>query len=160
MIEDHRTILRSDIRSLSIQGRGIVVRPKNIEQLIVADLRRIELNLHDFRVTGLVAANILVARIFLVATGIPDRSRSHAFEFSKSLFHTPKTARAKCRFLRCHSKQSNVAGGDASRTSWHLKSRRRATTMLMSCVTPSPSNRLAPRLRSGCSTNAAPRSKN
>src|SRR5439155_907330 len=39
MIENHRAILRSNIRTLAIQRRGIVVRPKNVKQFVIGDLR-------------------------------------------------------------------------------------------------------------------------
>src|SRR2546423_8206970 len=63
MIENHGTVLGADIRALPIQSRRIVVGPENVEELIVTDLRRVELQLNDLSVAGFIAANILVGRI-------------------------------------------------------------------------------------------------
>ena len=63
IIKNDRAILRSNVGSLSIQRRRVVIRPKNIEQFVVANLRRIELDLYDLSVAGFVGAYIFVARI-------------------------------------------------------------------------------------------------
>lgn len=103
MIENHGAILRADIGALAIQCRWIVFRPENIEQIFVTDLRGIEFHLDDFGVTGFVAANVLVSRIILFSAGIANGCSSHAGQIPESFFHTPKTACAKRRLLRCHS---------------------------------------------------------
>src|ERR1043165_114576 len=46
MIKDDRAILRSHVRPLPVHRRRIMVGPKNIQQLFVTDLGRIEINLH------------------------------------------------------------------------------------------------------------------
>src|SRR5437879_7142055 len=76
MIKDYRAILRPHIGALSIQCSRIVVRPKNIQELIVIDLRWIEFQLDDLGVSGLIAANIFVARVFFVPARIPDGRRA------------------------------------------------------------------------------------
>ena len=78
MIEDHGTILGADVRALPIQSRRIVVGPKNVEELIVTDLRRVELQLNDLSVAGLIAANIFVARIVFLPARIADGGRCDA----------------------------------------------------------------------------------
>src|SRR5207302_3444223 len=102
MIKNHRAILRAYIGTLSIQRGRIVVRPKNIEQLLVADSGSIEFHLNNLGVAGLVAANIFVARILFVPACIPYGGRAHAIKLAESLFHAPKTPRPERRFLRRH----------------------------------------------------------
>ncbi len=99
MIEDHGAILRSDVWPLVIQSGRIVVRPKNIEKFIVANLRWIEFNFDNFGVSRLVRANVLVSRVLLRSAGVTHRCRSYAFQFAKSFFYAPEAARAKCRLL-------------------------------------------------------------
>src|SRR5262249_16028064 len=147
MIKNHRAILPADVGTLAIQRRRIVVRPKNVEQLLVTDLRRIELDLDNFSLSGFVPANIFVTRIVLVAASVTDCRRCYALQSSKIFFHAPKTSRAECRFLSCHSKPSNARAYGASRTSWHLNLPQAATTMLMSCQSLPRSNKLARRCR-------------
>jgi hypothetical protein len=103
MIKNDGAILRPHIRPLSVQCRRIVIRPENVEQLIVIDLCRIELDLHDFGVTGLVGANIFIAWVPRRPAGITDRRGGNAFEFAKSFFDSPKTSRAERCFLRRHA---------------------------------------------------------
>ena len=104
MIKDHRAILRPHIGALSIQCSRIVVRPKNIQELIVIDLRWIEFQLDDLGVSGLIAANIFVARVFFVPARIPDGRRCDAFQFAEGFLHAPKTTRPERRFLHRHNK--------------------------------------------------------
>ena len=103
MVKDHGTILLSDIGTLPIQRRRIVVRPKNIKQLVVTNLRWIEFHLHDFGVAGFVRANIFIGWIILRSARVPNRYRDHAVQFSERLFHTPETTCAKGGFLRFHT---------------------------------------------------------
>ena len=75
MIENYGTVLGADIRALPIQSRRIVVGPKNVEDLIIIDLRRVELHLDDLGMAGLIAAHIFVARIVFVASRVTDSGR-------------------------------------------------------------------------------------
>jgi len=99
--------LRAYIGTLSIQRRRIVVRPENVEDLIVSYLRRIEFHLNNLGVAGLVTANIFVARILFVPACIPYGGRAHALKLAKSLFHAPKTPRPERRFLCRHKERWN-----------------------------------------------------
>ncbi len=89
--------MRADIRTLAIQRRRIVIRQENIEQLLVTDLRGIELHFDHFGVPGLVAANIFVGRVILRAAGVADRDIIHALHIAKRGLHAPETTRAKHR---------------------------------------------------------------
>ena len=103
MVKDHGTILLSDIGTLPIQRRRIVVRPKNIKQLVVPNLRWIEFHFHYFGVAGFVRANIFIGWIILRSARVPNRCRHHAFQISEGFFHTPETTCAKGSFLRLHT---------------------------------------------------------
>ena len=60
-IKDRRAILRPMVRTLAIQLRGIVRdREKDLHQLPVRDLRRIEHDLHGLRVARVAGADLLV----------------------------------------------------------------------------------------------------
>src|SRR2546427_355422 len=102
MIKNHRAVLRAYIGTLSIQRGRIVVRPENVEDLIVRYLGGIEFHSNNLGVASLVAANIFVARIFFFPPPIPYGGRAHALKFAKILFHAPKTPCPKRRFLRRH----------------------------------------------------------
>src|SRR6202023_601302 len=94
MIENNGSVLRPDVRTLSIQGCRIVVRPKNIEELVVTDLRGVELHFHHLGVAGFIRANIFVSRVLFSSTGIADGGFGHAFQSPKGFLNAPKTSRA------------------------------------------------------------------
>src|SRR5438105_15936682 len=102
MIKNHRAILRAYIGTLSIQRGRIVVRPENVEDLIVRYLGRIEFHLNNFGVAGLVAANIFVARILSVPACIPYGRRAYALKLAKSLFYAAILPRPERPCLRRH----------------------------------------------------------
>jgi hypothetical protein len=79
MIENYRPILGPYIRTLSVQRRWIVVRPENVQQLFVADLGRIILQLDHLSVSSFVSAHVLVGRVLLFTACVPDCSGSHSF---------------------------------------------------------------------------------
>jgi hypothetical protein len=103
MIKDHGTILLSNIGTLPIHRRRIVVRPENIKQLVVTDLRWIEFHFHHFGVAGFVRANIFIGWIILRSARVPNCCRDHAVQISEIFFHTPETTCAKSGFLRFHT---------------------------------------------------------
>ena len=61
MIKNHRAILRSEVRTLPIQLRRIMLREKCFEQMLITHTRRIERDLQNFRVAGSIGADIVVA---------------------------------------------------------------------------------------------------
>ena len=79
-----------------------MVRPENIEQVVVGDLRWIELYFHDFGMAGLVRAHIFVGRAVFRSACVADGRRDHTFQISKSFFHAPKTTCTKGSFVRFH----------------------------------------------------------
>ena len=66
-----------------------MIRPENIEQFLVTNDRRIELDLDHFGVAGLIAANIFVSRILRRAAGVTDRGIRHAFDL-RNVASTPQ----------------------------------------------------------------------
>src|SRR6266403_3056934 len=107
MIEDHRTILRADIRTLSIQSRRIMIRPENLQQLFVADFGRIKLYLHDLSVPRFVGADIFVGGVRLCSSGVSDCGRDYALQVAKRLLDSPEAAGPECGFLCLHWERWN-----------------------------------------------------
>src|SRR5271165_874779 len=62
-----RAILRANIGTLAVLGCRIVVRPEGVEQLVVADLRRIVIHFDDLGMTRTVRADILIGWILKLA---------------------------------------------------------------------------------------------
>src|SRR5437899_2079854 len=103
MVKNHRAILRSHIRSLSVQGCGIMVRPENIQKFAVTDLRRIEFHFHHLSMPSLIGANIFIRRILLCPACVPDSCGQNALQITKSFVHSPETACAERGFLCLHT---------------------------------------------------------
>ena len=102
MIKNHRAILRADIGALPVQGGRVMVRPENVEKLIVTDLRWIELDFHHLGVSGFVRTNIFIGGVVFCPACIPDRCGQNALQIAQSFFHSPETACSECGFLRIH----------------------------------------------------------
>src|SRR5947207_813754 len=79
VIKNYRSILLANIGALPVQRGGIMVRPEKIQKFIIAHLRRIELHFYDLRVSGFVGANILIRRILVCSSRIPDAGGQNAF---------------------------------------------------------------------------------
>ena len=103
MIKNYRSILHANVGALPVQRGRVMVRPEKIQKFVIADLRRIELHFHDLGVSGLVGANILIRRILLCSSRIPDTGGQNTFYVAESLFHSPETTRTECSFLRLHA---------------------------------------------------------
>src|SRR5579871_946814 len=103
MKEDHRSILGTDIGTLAIESGGIVRVPKDSQQLVIGDLRRIEFHLHHFGVPGLVGTDILVGRVATRAAHITDRSGCNALGLAESGLNTPKASGPESCFFHTPS---------------------------------------------------------
>src|ERR1700736_1210121 len=114
MIENNGTVLGSHIRSLPIKRSWVVVRPKNVEQLLVADFGRIELQFNNLSVPGSIGADLFVTRFFLRPTGITNRSGSYAFQITECLLDTPKAAGTERGFFCLHRVRWNDERGCAT----------------------------------------------
>src|SRR5260370_12681546 len=106
MGEDHGAILRAHVGSLAITSRGIVVLPECVEQVVVADHRRIEGYFDDFSVPGVIAAHILIRGLRHAAPRVSHLGGLHSRQLAERSFHTPKTARTE----RCLLHISIVTG--------------------------------------------------
>ena len=104
MIKNDGAILRTNIRPLPIASGRVVITPKNIEQVLVAHLRGIEFDFDHFRMTGVMAANLFVGRVFRRAARISARGRNHTLGITKQFFNTPKTSRAEQRLFDTHTR--------------------------------------------------------
>src|SRR3954463_10417307 len=72
MVENHGPILVADVRALAIQCGRVVIRPKDVEELLVTDDTGIVFDFDYLGVTGGVAANVFVSRVFGFAAGVTD----------------------------------------------------------------------------------------
>src|SRR5215471_19709483 len=61
--KDRGAVLSSDVRSLAVELRRVVLVPKDVEQLLVAHPGRVVFDLNRFRVAGFVRAHVFVSRI-------------------------------------------------------------------------------------------------
>src|SRR5205807_3187664 len=104
--EDDGSILRSHVRALPVQLRGIVVFPEDAQQILIRNLGRIVLDFHHFRVPGPSRADILIRWVLEGAAGITDRRRNDALYLPERGFHAPEAAGAKCCLL-CHHRSSS-----------------------------------------------------
>src|SRR6266700_8425721 len=101
MKENRRAVLRADVRPLPVHLRRVMRLPERIEQLFITQLRRIERNLHHFRVSRFARANILVRRLGHLSTTVAHRGIDHPRNALKCRLHSPETPRSKCCRL-CH----------------------------------------------------------
>src|SRR5207245_6193084 len=102
--ENRRAILRAEVRSLAIYLRRIVHVPERFDKRFVAHFLRIKSYLHNFRVSGLVSADILVRGIFSAAIAITDGRVHNSGNHPKLHFHSPETASGKSsEFSHRHS---------------------------------------------------------
>src|SRR5579863_2918716 len=70
--EDCRAVLGADIGALAVKRGRIVRAPEDIEQLGVADLRRVEVHQHGLGVTRGVSADVFISGIDGAPAGITD----------------------------------------------------------------------------------------
>ena len=99
MEEDRGPVLRAEIGALAVHLRGIVHLPESVEQLRIAELRRVEGDLHDLGVSGFVCTHILVRWILGVTAAITHDGVSNPRDSAKCRFDPPKASGSKsCDF--------------------------------------------------------------
>src|SRR5579871_5626771 len=101
--EDGRAILIADVGSLTIELRGIVNLPKDVQQRLVVDPLRIERNLDGFGVAGRVAADLAVRWVLDVAAGIARYGLDDARNAPESVLDAPEATGCKGCGLRAHT---------------------------------------------------------
>src|SRR6266700_100836 len=72
VIKNYRSILLANIGALPVQRGGVMVRPENIQKLVITGLRWIKFDFHHLGVSGFIGANILIRWILFGSTCIPD----------------------------------------------------------------------------------------
>ena len=97
--EDGGTVLRAPVRSLAVELRGVVVLPEDFQQVCVAHLRRIVLDLNRFGVAGAIGTNFFVGGIVGVSAGIAHAGGYYAGHLAEGGFDSPETSRCECGFF-------------------------------------------------------------
>src|SRR5262245_30372645 len=92
MVEDRRAVLLAHVRALAVRGRGIVVRPEHVQEILVFHAGRIIRDLHRLRVAGAVGAHVLVRRIRRAPSGIADLRRDDTLDLAKRGLDAPETS--------------------------------------------------------------------
>src|SRR5262249_30303859 len=98
-IENGCPILCSDVRSLAVELSRIVVAPEYCEEILVADLGGIELDLDGFGVAGGIGADLLVGGVLRSAPRIADIGPDDTFPLPERSLDTPEAACGKYGFL-------------------------------------------------------------
>src|SRR5690242_9110421 len=93
--EDRRAVLRADVRSLAVELRGIVQREELLDELLVGDLGRIEVDLHDLGVPRAPRAHLLVGRLRQRAAEVADRGPAHSGRVAELDLDAPEAAGAE-----------------------------------------------------------------
>src|SRR5882724_310066 len=98
MVEDRSAVLRAPVRALAIQLGGIVVLPKNVQQLIVGNLAGIVIYFHRFGMAGAVGADLFVSGVFSFPADVAYAGGGDAGKLAEGSFDFPETAGGKCSF--------------------------------------------------------------
>jgi len=123
--EDGGAVLRAPVRTLAVEGGGVMEGKEGVQQLLVADLRGVEVEFDDLGVAGLIGANIPVGGLGQRAALITNGHCPNAGNGREGRFDSPKTAGCKGCLLIAHAdrdarwaRQASVfcsAGGDGGR---------------------------------------------
>src|SRR5262249_52918963 len=95
MIEDTGAILRSVVTELGIRGQWVNVVPEDVQELGVANFRRIVDDLDGLSVASPTGGHFLIGGMFSMTSRIAGRGGNHAFELIERRFHAPETATRK-----------------------------------------------------------------
>src|SRR5208283_4635776 len=121
-IKNHRPILLADVVALAVQRGRIMNGEKHFQQVFVANHGRIEGDLGHLDMSGLAAANLLVARVRHVPAHVAGHYCLHSLQLIEGSFHAPEASSAEDRYL-CHcvrlrtrynSQPARVGEADAS----------------------------------------------
>src|ERR1700744_228485 len=97
--EDGRAVLAAQVEPLAVAGGRVVDVPERLEQLGVADLRRVEPHLARLGVAGAVPANLPVGRVRGVPAGVADCGPQHPGYLPERRLDAPETAGRERRTL-------------------------------------------------------------
>lgn len=99
MREHDRPVLRADVVALPVQRGRIVRREEDLEDLAIADARRIERHVDDFRVARVAFADVAIAGIARMAARVTRLHGRHAVDVEKHGLRAPEAARTEhCYF--------------------------------------------------------------
>jgi len=101
--EDGGAVLRAPVRSLAVEGGGIVQGEEGVKDLVVGDARRVEVEFDNFRVTRAVCANVFVGGPVELTALVAYSGRGDAGNRGKGGFDAPETARSECCFFSTHA---------------------------------------------------------
>src|ERR1700733_13347564 len=90
MVEDRRAVLAAEIEALAVAGGRIVDLPERLEQLLVADLARVEPHLDRLGVAGAVPADLPIGRVRHMPAGIADCGLPHPVDLAGSGLAAPE----------------------------------------------------------------------
>lgn len=93
MKKDRRAVLSPDIGPLLVERRRIMCREEDVEQIVERDDLRVELDLYDFRMSAVAAANLLVSRVGRLTAAV---ARLHCRDAAQLLEHRFDTPEATC----------------------------------------------------------------
>src|SRR5205823_11939399 len=99
--EDRRPVLVADVPALAVLLGRVVVLPEGAQQLVVADLVGVELDLDRLGMTGRVRADLLVGGIVSVAACVSDGRGDDAGQSPERRLYAPEATGRECGFL-CH----------------------------------------------------------
>src|SRR5258708_20469200 len=104
--EDRRAVLRADVRSLAIRGRGIVILPEDPQQVLVGGALGVVLHLHRLPLAGAAGPHVLIGGVRHAAPRVSDRGRQHAGHGAERRLDSPEAARRKRRRVLVHGCRS------------------------------------------------------
>ena len=97
VVKDGRAILGPHVGTLAVQRRRIVHPEKDLQQVAVADHRRVERHLHDLGMAGPTGADRLVRRVGHGAPGVARNDTLDALQAPEDRVEAPKAAAGESR---------------------------------------------------------------
>src|SRR5690349_4503079 len=97
MVEDRRAVLAAEIEALAVAGGRIVDPPERLEQLVVADLSRVEPHFDRLGVAGAVPADPLVAGVRHMPAGVADGGLQHPVDLAEGRLDAPEASSGEGR---------------------------------------------------------------
>ena len=99
---DRAAVLGADVVPLAIKRGWIVALPKHTEQLVVADLFWVEMNLHHLGVARGALTHFAVSGVFNCAARVAADHFTDARQPFKHCLKAPKTTASNCGNFRFH----------------------------------------------------------
>jgi hypothetical protein len=100
--EDGGAVLSAPVGPLTIESGGVVEVEEGVEELVVADFLVIEVELHNFGVTGLISADVFIGGPVEASAFVTNRGSADARDSREGSFNAPETACSECGFFNAH----------------------------------------------------------